>query len=859
MPGFLYNKKAPYENFDGIILTFQKGKTCWPESDASLTFRTMGDYDYFSVTPVALPDNANTSGEFLSNLKEPLKSKRKSDEEDTNYHLFGISASPNSNKFWQTESMYTFVSLIQFGDGVVKIGDKIDDIKKHLGRSKVEHKIYYSLDIGDFFIFYKTSEAHEGRKIILDLIKKQTPKMYSYSVMGFDEVRLMASGKNEPVHKLMICSTIRSYPKFDKWIAKWKELFGLDKVKVHERIGHEGFSMNVYELNMKDIGKALHEGLLSPNLFIAGGYKDVIMRPRVIIDSDYKISNEKGTKLDDNETILDTYRKVRDEKNINRHMRDCMDDAIWEMFKAVSMLEKNCFAQDIVKFVKSSYNGFIEELVKENERIDKAFGNESAPTGQSSKINENHYNQLAVNGLNLHENVRKYLDANLSFIQGAIHVERMFFQVPGFKIRLYDAQPKLVIFYLSYLRKLIDILDDGPESKRYEFVINIGLHDEMSVEKLFNSNKSDKPNDGRLLVIRIPMSSLFAPQNLMPQLIHEIAHVCADRCRCRNERKTEIVHLLCRLLAQWMFNFEDEYYEWIKTDQHKIKVAYNKIFQTEDQFKAVISFIYKYLKKYLNEELKELNDDESLRIENLESRLKEVIINFFAPLRLEEFIPKLYNSIIKSRNPEQEKDEDFIMMVNVFVQMLYARAKDIHSDRYPFGHVCRLFDESYSDYVMLKISCIPPEDYIRLFIKFIDKFYKENVNSSYGDSLKPDFNYQRILSVFQVCYKMEMTNFLDGFISKHPDDSEMLCFDKFNKKIKDMLLCAPRLHATITQRLISYLEACDEKWGKKYGNPAKRGPLQPLYNTFNKVVNSPNLTEFWDALHVNYKDFIDKY
>jgi hypothetical protein len=103
---FEFDTNTPYSDFDGIILTFEKGNECWGEDTGTISFRTLGDFDRFSVTPAKRSASISTSGEFLHDLKELLTKRNPVNVQDSYLHLFGASTVPGSEQFW-TKKHYT--------------------------------------------------------------------------------------------------------------------------------------------------------------------------------------------------------------------------------------------------------------------------------------------------------------------------------------------------------------------------------------------------------------------------------------------------------------------------------------------------------------------------------------------------------------------------------------------------------------------------------------------------------------------------------------------------------------------------------------------------------------------------------
>jgi len=846
---FKYNNQSDCSPFDGIILSFVKGG-----HRSNVTgvrhFQTLGDFDCFSVTPVLIDgDDIKTSGDLLYHVNKTLKmiecgEEEKSTEEDSSYHLIGLSKMSHSDGFWdeKNETAYTFVSLLQFGKEFKSFGfdESIRLLREYLDSkicglsSDARYFIYFSMDVSDLILFVKTDSLDAGRTL-LEVKKEFCHDIHCYSHSGLNMDKLRTSTCK--IKEVMISSTVCNPDKYRQWHEEWKAQF--PGVEIFERLGYEDFSIRLQNTKMEAIIELIENGLLSPKTFDGiGGYKGAIMRPRIIFDYDgtQSFSARVGGSCDN--TILSRYKAEYEGKpgtqDIRRHMRNSMRMALLDMFKSVSMLEKYYYGRDVVQCIEASFDKFILELKAENTRIDRA-----SMQGSEKDL-------LKVNKLILHRYLSKYLDANISIIQGALQAERMFFQVPGFNIKLYDLQSKLVVFYAALIKKMKSVLND--KDPGFDVVFNVGLHPQITFEELFSVNECDQSaDDGALALINVPISSLYKVESLAMQIAHEIAHFSANEFRLRGERLGQIINIVSALVVDMFFGggLDRENSQWVD--------AMKCLFPNVRDQSAIAQTIHSYVQEYIETLLPSPGGARPLRAVKIKERMVSILADFTGQAHMETLLLKLCEEIRQQRDPGIHEIPRFMDAISLFVCTIYENMELAYASKMPIKHICKLVVECYSDLVMVKLFEVKEDEYLKSFTRELDRIFS---HQKYGEDFS-DFTPQRVCSVFKACYGKEVLAYLENH-PKIKTDVRLSGFrDAIERNVNKRGLAN---HVVLVKNTVAYLNACSKKWDEYFtgpsANPAKAGALDEVRDIFAWATGATNLEGFVAKFSGMYESFV---
>jgi len=855
-----YDNSTPGNKFDGIILTFEKGGICWPaaEHPEAISFDSLGDFDRFTVAPMYENAEKAESWAFLENLKKRYDKRNLGNESDSCNALFGLTAMPGSGDFWDTETPYTFVSLIQFGDKPEPPADEpvdknLDILKGHYEDWKINHPgqfdyfIYRSMDISDYFVFIKTSTMKVGNDCIFKLSKTLKNNFYSYSRCGFNKEKLKDS--DELVERLAICFAVKNPKEFEAWLERWYEKYDKDRkgrVENFDRLGHEGISLNIKDIKMRDIIKEWTKGLLCQETYDAA-----IMRPRIIFDTRY-ISKQVDRPSSPKPTILKKYMNLvkvsKSDQNIESNMESSMMHALRNMYKAVGMLEDSNFGRDIVCCVNSTFGKFIEELKKENDRIVKDLPENSENFPEPSKIK-------------LHSHLCDYIDANMSLIKGSLQADTMFFQVPGFRIPLYEIQSKLVVLYMAFMKQLNQALEGS--GKKFGVVLKIGLHNQMIVKELFSINDPDSFDNGAFLCIEVPVSLLFEPQRLIPQLVHEISHFNSIKFRCRAERKNRIVYSISALITANIFKPNER---MLEKERGTVKEIHDSLFKTQDDARSFAEFVNNHIINFFEEKLEQIfkifdekhgrkaTDEFKLIRQQLQHSLEIVLKAFVSPNNLENAIGKMYDALYSIFNPSPSDLDYFMSEFDIFAKLTSLKVRMIGN--FSVRQIFSLMEQSFSDLIMLKVCKLEKEDYLKEFAKTIGRFARDE--EEYEKGLVYDYTLQRICAVFKVHYKKgseygDVWKFIDEYQAAHPSDEEFARLADCMKRQRDS---KKQRHLMLVDNTVAYLKECCKAWDEEFKDRDRNDKLEKVQDLFQDIAYAPTLTGYSEAFRRTYETFV---
>ena len=178
--------------------------------------------------------------------------------------------------------------------------------------------------------------------------------------------------------------------------------------------------------------------------------------------------------------------------------------------------------------------------------------------------------------------LREFSEAVNTIVYHAIHTDQMFLMIPGYSGTSFSIPTKLSLFYLWYLEKFSDILNDDGYS--YQFF----LTPVMEIQPHTNTVDFGLQPGNRLISVKVSQRSLYMPRMLMIILAHETAHYVGNVFRNREMRLDCIVYTMSHLMAYAIYP-----YNQVKSQEAQVR------------WRMLLECIIKQFKQYLYNSLKE--------------------------------------------------------------------------------------------------------------------------------------------------------------------------------------------------------------------------------------------------------------
>lgn len=856
------NTEVKFDNYDAIVLSYVKGESDNATSGV-LKFDSFGEFDCYTVCPIDASTKVRDSSDMLNalnNKKNSISScvslvglatgvrhvAQSYDTSKTDAVIQGV-----ENEFWKLNTKYTLVSLVQFELSNKKMEEKLAFLEEILKSKQnaypnISYCIYQSLDISDFFLFIKTNNFDEGRKLSFKFREEFKRNIfYSYTICGYNFEKL--ENEATPIKKFMICFTIENPGQYWKWRQEWgKNYPDTDTFKAYDRLGHEDKSFNVFKVTLGQLVNEIENGLLAKCDFeisqtgTAKGYVGAIMRPRIIIDStEGKISNDLFEFADKpSSTIYTKHKDKIENESIGRHLLPGMKLALKNLFGAVGMLEHNSFAQDTVRCINASFDKFLDEWERSNLLID-----EIAEEGEPAYSEQ----------VDLHNRLWKYITANMSLIQGGLQTDSMFFQVPGFHISMFDAPSKLMLVYTSFINNLLYKVNEV-ETKLQEkkivtsgAILNVGLKTNMSVEEIFDIDNENDFDSGTLLCINIPVSMLFLPKYLLPQIVHELGHYSILKCRNRINRSNTIVKLLSDIVSENFLDLSDEVSEQVgDTVKQKLRSAYKTLnLEVPDIYKELAHEIYIEFGNeccdLINEKFGSGQNEFYMSLTMLKETLYKVIDLFTSPLKTERICKILCDKLQALHSYNVQDMDAFLDALHSFTDIIYLNTGLKEKYRQYVVGILALMRESFADLFMVNACNLTKEEYIECVVYSMQEFIKSGSGSA-DKFLMTEYKFCRIMLVFRVAYNGE--NLLGHLESSSADNDKHLA-----SALKKLVDNNSRLNKKLSEHIQPHLEKCHSDMVKDYNN---------INSGFAALAKSKTVAEFLKTFYALHGSF-DRY
>ncbi|MDR1733819.1 MAG: hypothetical protein LBR73_02945 [Oscillospiraceae bacterium] len=364
--------------------------------------------------------------------------------------------------------------------------------------------------------------------------------------------------------------------KMKSWAADFPEGHSPPRLRWYRRLGSEDVIVNIDYAEGSWFFRHLlgtgfppgQEPLFSPSKDGGGNlFSKAFMRPRLHLDIGPRPVDGEQEALQetdhdavsfDKQNFFTRYReacqttlRVDKEKEaqlhseIHKHIHDRLDKALCEVLKSIDHLDEDNFVPDVVDCIRYAFPLFLYKL-------QKYLSTANAAVQKNGLLPKEEYQAF-------NRDLEKYIQSLVSFLNGSLQADRIFFQVPGFNAVLYDAPAKLMHFYTAYLHRCAEVLapsalkanDHNYDSTAfaYRFLLVPDINEYMEITEFFHT--PDK-RDTEILAVYMPVDMLFKPERILFELAHECAHHVGDDFRNRKKRYRYLKEAMLADFETWL-------------------------------------------------------------------------------------------------------------------------------------------------------------------------------------------------------------------------------------------------------------------------------------------------------------------
>ena len=642
-----------------------------------------------------------------------------------------------TDTFWNIESPFFFVSVVHMDHccvdfGTLKCGRehiiKMIDNKKRLNNTNwtFRYRVYYSIDLSDYIIVWKTEEPADVMAAIRFLYENSDFIGYTNTICAL------------PTHNF------ENLPKTKKLLGK--KLFSMsiqavaksysEARKMHEEIIED--MKNKYEIKSKPCFSMGNEDYL-------GFFEKV--SPVALYDLYYILMNDAN--FDNAVLSLNTTLSIDGYAEINEaEVAICETNVkTIEVLSAAKTIKKDlmCVCHEIKEDFINLFNGnsgvfnrffwkkTLVELLVLLDNMSKSTVFDSACFLFLDSIHlflsfikylraQNQTDEELICALKENElHIETFIREWEQLINHVVQIDGAFQKTPGYEPLNYNVSQSIVEFQNAFAQKVIRYFssldkintDNAQTTNISSFVVPKLCRKFKTTQWFFDDRAKDS-----LLFITIPVSQMFETFSNMVALTHEISHYCSNDVRlrkCRTEAVLlSIASLICSNLQlnsnnsiKFAFNvlkelFEDESDNEYNCYLSDLSVISKRVaFRFLDNVENLNKLFYVYLDDYAKEYGKELNDKAGFAV-----KVRRISTHLIG-------VPS---------------DDD-----NVFIDFrsIYSLIDDL----------IILVKEGYADLMMVYVLGLKPEDYLK------ESFKDLSLLSNKIDYKKVYFKYQRVLVV----------------------------------------------------------------------------------------------------------------
>lgn len=384
--------------------------------------------------------------------------------------------------------------------------------------------------------------------------------------------------------------------------------------------------------------------------------------------------------------LIGKYRKYCNDKLKNA------DEGLYSYYQAliqtlIALDQYECFSmsRDVFEMIYPSFCMFDRKI----DSILNSIGNDSPVKMEQLK-----------------EMICNYLECVNSIVYHTIHTEQVFLMIPGYSGTSFSIPIKLNIFYLCYIYKVIDLLNDC--GKLHSCIV-VPVMESRPETRIIGS---DFENEEKLVHVRLSQRSLFHPRSLMIILAHEIAHYIGRGIRLRSDRMDCILKTMSYYITEGICP-ENDFQISIDVSSSKYYVTMKNIIKQQMQGRLINYFIRK---------IGELNIEEYYTKDIYKPLMQWLVDVFDEECGDDPVIYYLIEEIVDVIPAEMQQSEDYIDNM----RFLYQLQQYLHQNRCKMIHtavmqrICReliaIYKEVFADITAIAILDCSKEEFQNAFV-----------------------------------------------------------------------------------------------------------------------------------------------
>lgn len=191
---------------------------------------------------------------------------------------------------------------------------------------------------------------------------------------------------------------------------------------------------------------------------------------------------------------------------------------------------------------------------------------------------------------------REFVDNWISLMEHIMRVEGQLAHHPELRPTLYDIPVVMLEYTLAFLWQVTKFFQECGvsgelQSSNMAFLLVPRLGSHIKAQELF------RPNETRLLsglvLVTIPLQSLYRPEEVQWNLVHEASHFVGEHCRNRKERLHFFVRSIAPIISKKVYG--NSYIQFCRAIEDELNLFLNDI--PEFTMKVMVGHINVWLKK----------------------------------------------------------------------------------------------------------------------------------------------------------------------------------------------------------------------------------------------------------------------
>ena len=493
-------------------------------------------------------------------------------ESDSYFHPLYLLSEQDDSRFWAQKASYFAIARIHFSKNTSAndtYNRLVDQLINHSPTGDCICRCYRTIELSDMILAVKSNCFQNLLVFVLSLRKyADIGKVYTYCGVSYAALQDLTWSPEEG-DRIALLSMRFSVSHFDR-VAEYLHMLQakLGDEPLYSVVGVDDIAVTWKDLPLKNAVK-LYRAWFSGepgSVDLGNAFSEVTTRVGISLDM---IDSKDVEPSQDGERLPEICQKLLVISGRIQKLADNLDSVRYgwtvplsELARSLVRMSKTSVLDEFVYLMLPGVYAFLRNI-------------------------DIHLGRLYDKDI---EACRSFIENWAHLMEHIMRIEGQLAHNPDMRPVLYDIPVAMLEYTLAFLDRVVEVLQSGdsPQAKTC-FLLVPHLCGRIEAQELFSAGANGLP---RLVLVTIPLSSLYNPQEVQRALCHEASHYVGEKHRMRSERRKKYVQAATALMVAQIF--EDPCPAFIELIQDRLMEATERLekFDMRRMQSAVRDWLY---------------------------------------------------------------------------------------------------------------------------------------------------------------------------------------------------------------------------------------------------------------------------